>query len=269
MMCPLAILLFLVIIDSEKIMSTSSKESEEVNNEVLEADLEGEQGSLEDVEEEQGNNGSEEVEESTGAEEEGKVVYLTFDDGPTPATGKLLTLLNDYEMKGTFFTLAPNVNQYPDTTKRIVDEGHAIGLHGETHQLENFYGTAQSPVNEMVENQQAVATATGVKTHLIRTPYGSHPHLTHEQYKILQEHGFKLWDWQVDSNDWKLRDQRLVSTTIEQLEKRAHESSHVLLFHDSEITVTHIEELLVYLRDNGYETRILTEEMAPFHFVHY
>ncbi|TPE67156.1 polysaccharide deacetylase family protein [Halalkalibacterium halodurans] len=208
--------------------------------------------------------------ESNAGEQDGtndkKIVYLTFDDGPTPATKKLLTLLNEYEMKATFFTLSPKVKQYPDIANQIVADGHAIALHGVTHQRERFYASAQSPLNEMVENQQTVESVTGVKTNLIRTPYGSYPHLTTEQRNILKEHGFKLWDWNVDSYDWKLRNERFVETTIEQLENQAHEASHVILFHDTETTIRHIDKLLDYLVEQGYETRLLTEDMEPIHF---
>lgn len=258
MIWALAILLLFVIVDSKKTLSTSSMESEQVSDQVLEDGSEGEKESVEETVE---NNDRKNVKEPTNAEDTGKIVYLTFDDGPTPATRNLLTLLNEYEMKATFFMLSPNVKQYPDIVKQIVEDGHAIALHGVTHQLEKFYATAQSPLNEMVENQQTVESVTGVKTHLIRTPYGSHPHLTTDQRKVLKEHGFKLWDWNVDSNDWNLRDQRFVTTTIEQLENRGHESSHVILFHDTETTVGYIDKLLDFLVEHGYETRILTEEM--------
>jgi peptidoglycan-N-acetylglucosamine deacetylase len=198
---------------------------------------------------------------------EKKVVYLTFDDGPNRNSMELLQVLKEYDMKATFFTLAPNVKQYPEATKQMAADGHALALHGVTHDQHQFYATPESPVNEMLETQKTVEDVTGVKSFLIRTPYGSVPHLTDEQRTNLKQNGFKLWDWNVDSYDWKLRDQRYVENVIEQLEKRAEEPSSVILLHENDSTVKHLLLFLDFLVKYGYDTRILTEDIEPYHFV--
>lgn len=198
-----------------------------------------------------------------------KVVYLTFDDGPSSSTMELLNVLKEYEMKATFFMLSPYVKQYPDPVRQMVFDGHAVALHGVTHDKKKFYRTPQSPLNEMLESQKTVKAVTGVKTFLIRTPYGSMPYLNSDQRSLLKQNGFKLWDWNVDSEDWKLRDDRYVTNTIQQLERRRLEPSSVILLHEKETTVKYIRHLLNYLSEQGYETHILTEDLESFHYGSY
>ncbi|SDZ25395.1 Peptidoglycan/xylan/chitin deacetylase, PgdA/CDA1 family [Evansella caseinilytica] len=237
--------------------NTASKEQEKRENK--EAQPQKQQDTL--------NNKGKKEEQSAASGK--KLVYLTFDDGPSDATKELLKILKDYEMKATFFTLAPNVNQHPDTMKQMVDDGHAIGLHGVTHKLDQFYKDPHSPLEEMLENQRVVDEATGIKTYLIRTPYGSVPSLTADQRSILKEHDFILWDWNVDSDDWKFRDKRYVSAVIKQLEARVDHPSSVILLHDTAATVNHISLLLDYLVEHDYETHIITADTKPFHFDSY
>lgn len=99
-----------------------------------------------------------------------KPVALTFDDGPLPSTTPLiLDALREYGARATFFVLGSNAARHPDLLRRIVDEGHDIGLHSWTHAAKMPMAQAQK---EMDDLQRLIEKETGVKSWLFRSPYG-------------------------------------------------------------------------------------------------
>ncbi|MFK2824115.1 polysaccharide deacetylase family protein [Bacillus sp. B190/17] len=196
-----------------------------------------------------------------------QIVYLTFDDGPAPVTQEILDLLDRYEAKATFFMLEPNMRLYPDAVKEMVKQGHAAGMHGVTHNKNKIYRSSQSVVDEMKTAQHTLEGLTGLKSHLIRTPYGSVPFMTPEYREKVKEAEFKMWDWTIDSLDWKFRSQQYVPYVINQLQRPHDESKPtVILLHEKTTTLQHLEQLLQYLQINHYKTEILNENLPPFDF---
>lgn len=196
-----------------------------------------------------------------------KVVYLTFDDGPTAKTDQLLNILDQYDAKATFFMLGANMKNHPSAVKRMVNEGFGVGLHGVSHDKQKFYSAKKAPVKEMTEDQQILHNITGVDSTLIRVPYGSIPYLTVEMRALLEEHAFKIWDWNVDSNDWKLKDQRFVQKTIEDIEN--HEQAGiapVVLLHDKASTIDELPQLLSYLQQHDYKMKKIANDKTPLTF---
>jgi len=116
----------------------------------------------------------------------GKVVYLTFDDGPVPGvTDWVLDQLKQFNARGSFFVLGKQVANHPELFQRIIDEGHAIGNHSYSHP--NGWKT---PFKEYVENF-AKAKAF-VQSSLARPPYGR---ITWKQLRHLsKEHTMVFWD---------------------------------------------------------------------------
>jgi len=192
-----------------------------------------------------------------------KTVYLTFDDGPDRITPTILDLLSKYNVKATFFMLEPSMKQYPQTVQRVVEEGHKIGLHSVTHDKKKYYLNKQTVVSEMVQGQTTLKELTGTKSQLIRTPYGSKPHMTTEYIRAIENAGFKMWDWNIDSQDWKLTDGSFVQNTIQQLTNFKRQEPYVILLHDRETTAQHLEKLLQYLIHNGYKMDVIHEDMTP------
>lgn len=196
-----------------------------------------------------------------------KIVYLTFDDGPTPATGKLLDVLAEYNVKATFFMLEPNMRKYPEALRRIVKEGHAVGLHGVSHKRHEFYRSKDTVVGEMVTAQVTLKELTGVESHLIRVPFGSYPDMKKSYIEAVHQADFFLWDWNVDSKDWFYNDKGMIDNTIRQLvalEKRNIEP--VILMHDRVQTLPYVAKILEYLINNNYDIRIINTEIKPVTF---
>ena len=83
----------------------------------------------------------------------------------------------------------------------------------------------------------------------------------------VNDYGFLMWDWNIDSQDWKLTDGSYINHTINQIQAFASDDPMVILFHDRQTTVDHLEKLLIYLSDNGYEMKRLEPEFKPVQFV--
>ncbi|NRD76451.1 polysaccharide deacetylase [Bacillus sp. BRMEA1] len=196
-----------------------------------------------------------------------KVVYLTFDDGPESFSGDIIALLEKHHFKATFFMLDPNLRKYPESAKLMVQNGEGVGLHGVTHDVHKFYASPNSVIGEMSQDQKTLQEITGVQTFLIRTPYGSVPYLTPEDRKAVDDHGFLMWDWNIDSKDWYYKDGRYVTNVIQQLSKMSHHNGPiVILMHEQKQTLAHLPELLDYLTKQGYESRAIDSTIAPVHF---
>ncbi|KYG29547.1 polysaccharide deacetylase family protein [Alkalihalobacillus trypoxylicola] len=210
---------------------------------------------------------SEDTEELIDIDTEDNVVYLTFDDGPNLATSTILEVLQEYDAEATFFLMEPLMREYPQLVQNILDENHAIGLHGVTHNKDKFYESEQSALNEMLQGQETLKDLTGVHTNLIRTPYGSIPYLTESYRELFQENNFKIWDWNVDSSDWSLTGQQYVDSVINQIEKLDQANiTPIILLHDTAETAEHLPTLLTYLKNNHFTMKKLTDQLKPYQF---
>jgi peptidoglycan/xylan/chitin deacetylase (PgdA/CDA1 family) len=132
---------------------------------------------------------------------DGPCIALTFDDGPhVTNTTRLLDMLAQRHVKATFFVVGENVVQYPDIMKRIVAEGHEIGNHSWSHP--NLEKMPDDKVrSQLRRTQDAILQTAGVKTDLLRPPYGAFSQ--RQRYWANAEFGFKTILWSVDPLDWK------------------------------------------------------------------
>ncbi|WP_144740051.1 polysaccharide deacetylase family protein [Bacillus altitudinis] len=195
-----------------------------------------------------------------------KTVFLTFDDGPSATSNQLLNILKAHQVKATFFMLGPQIQAHQATVKRLYQEGHQLGLHGMTHDINRFYQNSESPANEMREAQLILASVTGVYTRLVRTPYGSVPNLTYDQKVRLNQYGFIYWDWTIDSLDWRYKNSQYVQEVLDQLqmfEKNKPFEPKVILMHDQPSTTNYLDSLITQLKARGYTFAVINETMPP------
>jgi peptidoglycan-N-acetylglucosamine deacetylase len=199
--------------------------------------------------------------------DDGKVVYLTFDDGPTSATDDILEILQKHHAKATFFMLSPHMKERPNAVKQMVEEGHGVGLHGVTHDVNHFYHSKQKVLGEMKEAQKVLESITGIRSVLIRTPYGSVPYLTKPFRKALNAQGYELWDWNIDSRDWDLTDGKYVENLIYQIQSlEGNGATPVVLLHDQSKTAKYLPKLLSYLTKQGFQMKKLDASVEPVQF---
>lgn len=197
-----------------------------------------------------------------------QTVYITFDDGPTAYTKDIIDLLEAYEMKATFFMLEPRIRRYKESVMYLIEKGHQPALHGVTHRLDKFYESKDSVVLELNLTNQTLFELTGTTSSVIRTPYGSYPHMKDEYFHAISENGYYLFDWTIDSLDWKYKSEQYVWYTISQLENKESLKNRpkVILLHDRKSTYLHLEKLLMYLKSQGYQTEIIDYRYVGYSF---
>ncbi len=195
-----------------------------------------------------------------------KIGYITFDDGPSKYTKEIVEILEKYEVQGTFFMLSNNINKYSEDVKLIIQKGNAVGLHGVTHRVKKAYESPNALVSEMKQDNDALLDATGMKTNLIRTPYGSKPYMTKDFRDACVKEGFKMWDWNVDSKDSLERyvlPEKIISNIKEQV---SNQKIPVILLHEKKSTVEALEEILYYLKQEGYTLMPIDYDQEPMNF---
>ena len=199
------------------------------------------------------------------ANEESKIVYITFDDGPTLNTPFILETLDKYDAKATFFVLEERIVMYPEYIKQIIHSGNAVGLHGVSHS-EKIYSTPTAPLEEMNKTNSSLENLTGTKSRLIRVPFGSSYRLTKKQAEHLRNSGYILWDWNVDPRDsvGKIIPEKVLANLKKDLS--ACKGTPVILFHDRKSTAELLPAVLDYLSFEGYVMLPLSEKQSPICF---
>jgi len=180
----------------------------------------------------------------------GKVVALTFDDGPWPGqTDKILDVLAEEQVPATFFMVGKYASRYPGLARRVAREGHDVGSHSWSHPAFREL-KAKAIRREINRGRQAVEKATGHRTAWIRPPYGSMDPLAWEQVRELKVHAV-LWD--VDSRDWSKPGVRRIEKTV----MRQVRPGSVILFHDGggkrAQTIRALPQVIKSLRKKGYQ----------------
>jgi peptidoglycan/xylan/chitin deacetylase (PgdA/CDA1 family) len=186
-----------------------------------------------------------------------KVVYLTFDDGPTPeVTSWVLDELNKYNFKATFFCIGDNIRKYPVIFKKIISEGHAVGNHTFNH-LNGWKTSTQNYIDNTELCQEIIDENRNYNSDskIFRPPYGK---IKTAQSRALLKMGYKIIMWDVLSADFdgKITNEECLNNVIMNLQPGS-----IIVFHDS---IKAFEKLkyvlpatLQYLQDNNYETKVL------------
>lgn len=180
----------------------------------------------------------------------GKPIALTFDDGPWPnTTSQVLNILNKHNIKATFFVVGKQVQKYPQLTKQIAANGHAIGNHTWNHQYHQYSSAAAS--SEIDRTAQLVLKLTGIKTTLFRPPAGI---LTNGLVAYAQQKKYAVIMWSADSRDWRYRHtapQGVLNTVLKDAKPGG-----VILLHDGggdrSTTIQALPQLITQLKKRGY-----------------
>jgi peptidoglycan/xylan/chitin deacetylase (PgdA/CDA1 family) len=157
-----------------------------------------------------------------------KAIALTFDDGPSPATLRILDVLAEYRVPATFFQCGENVARAPELSQAVCAGPHEIGNHSYTHP--NFALTRPAYiVGEFLRAQSAIAEATSRTPVLMRPPFG----VRWFGFREMQERlGLTCIMWTVIGLDWKLAAPRIAERVL----AHAHDGSIVCL-HDGRGTL--------------------------------
>lgn len=198
-----------------------------------------------------------------------KTMYLTFDDGPSgDNTTAVLDILKAHNIKATFFVVGENVKRHPEVARRIVEEGHTIGIHCNSHEYGKVYASVESYIADFEEAYNIVYEVTGVEAELFRFPGGSINAYNKDVYEgIIEEmtaKGYIYYDWNASLED------AVQKPNAETLLKNACSSTLgrrkiVMLAHDVVYETTQcLEELIEQFPD--YRMEPLTPGVEPIQF---
>lgn len=180
-----------------------------------------------------------------------KVVYLTFDDGPSHNTGRILDILDEYNVKATFFTIGNEAEEFVDEYKRIVEDGHSIGMHSYSHKYNEIYKSVEAFDEDFNKVSSYIESVTGTAPKLYRFPGGSSnlvSSIPMENFiKYLNDKGITYFDWNVSAQDAEGKELP-VDTLLENIFKDINKKDIcVVLMHDADnlgTTVDMLPELL-------------------------
>ena len=173
-----------------------------------------------------------------------KVVALTFDDGPNPTTtNQALDTLSKYGIKATFFVLGKNVSGNEEILKRMKLDGHVIGNHSWSHPVLSKLSLDEAK-KQITDTEAALTKVLGSSSKLMRPPYGA---ITDDIRNSL-DLSFIMWD--VDSLDWKSKNEASILTEIQ----REVKNGSIILMHDIHAeTVNALPKVIDYLKGQGYD----------------
>ena len=175
-----------------------------------------------------------------------KEVALTFDDGPTEFTPKFLDILKENQVKATFFCIGKQIEKYPETFKRIIEEGHTIGNHTLSHSNNTGFLSTSKMVEEIEKCDKIMLETGSIKTNLYRPPFGvTNPNIA----KAIKKTRKKSIGWNVRSLDTVTEDEKKI---YQKVTKGLKKGSIILLHDTSEKTYHVLVDLLVFLKDKNF-----------------
>ncbi|MGG1517563.1 polysaccharide deacetylase family protein [Paenibacillus oryzisoli] len=195
-------------------------------------------------------------------------VYLTFDDGPSKLTDQVLDILDEKGVKATFFALGVQAKEYPKQLKRIVDSGHALGNHTYNHVYNELYSDFQTFWDQVQKTENIFDELVGVRPQLVRAPGGTATNFDGYYYYLMDQAGYTMEDWNVDSGDSKRAG--VPVSEIWQTVKVSPLSHEInILFHDGtghDNTVKVLPQVIDYYQNLGYSFATLTTKVKPKQF---
>ena len=198
----------------------------------------------------------------------GKIIYLTFDDGPSGYTSQLLDVLKKYNVKATFFVTG---NGSDEMIRREYNEGHTVALHSYTHNYGQIYASLDAYFADLERINDRVERVTGHRSNIVRFPGGSSNTVSRKSKCImttlaheLANRGYAYYDWNVSSGDaggTTSTDQVYLNVV-----NRLGNGKYVVLQHDSKgYSVRAVERIIQYGQSHGYTFERLEHDSMTCH----
>ena len=203
-------------------------------------------------------------------------VYLTFDDGPSIYTSEILAILQEYDVRATFFVVGKEGDSAREALQAIVEQGHTLGMHSYSHEYGTLYQSLDSFADDFTKLQDYLYDVTGVKSTAYRFPGGSSNTVSDVDMNVfadyLDEQGVTFYDWNLSSGDGGRK-----QLTVEQLVKNSTENipdweTSIILMHDSAEKRTTVDalpdiiETILAMEDT--EILPITENTNPVQHLH-
>ncbi len=203
-----------------------------------------------------------------------KKVYLTFDDGPSRYTGQILDTLNKYGVKATFFVVGTENENRLEDYRRIVEEGHTLGMHSYSHKYEELYESEESFVKDLEKLRDFLYETTGVWTNYYRFPGGSSNKVSQVDLQncisYLHENGMEYFDWNITAKDdtgIRISKDMVVFNVLHNIHR--YEEAMILM-HDAgtkKMVADALPQIIEALLEQGAEILPIDENTLPIHHV--
>ena len=184
-----------------------------------------------------------------------KMIALTFDDGPGPGTRRILNALDAVGGRATFFMVGNRVADYAETARMVAAQGSEIATHSYAHPNLTKLSGAQLE-RELTRGVEAIEQVTGVSPSVLRPPYGS---VNDDVRRASGELGLRVVNWNVDPEDWRVRDADEVYRRI----MRDARDGAIVVCHDLyKETAAAIESAASDLAAQGYQLVTVSEMLT-------
>ncbi len=199
-----------------------------------------------------------------------KKVYLTFDDGPSRETEKVLDILKKKNVKATFFTIGREDDFSKRMYRRIVKEGHTLGMHSYSHIYKEIYGSLEGFQKDFKKISEHLFDITGVKSVYYRFPGGSSNSVNQfpiaEYRSFLEQQGVTYLDWNViaaNGTTDSVTKEEMVNSVLDGVAR--YDTSIVLLYDsaDKKMTAKSLGGIIDRLREEGYELLPIDQNTTP------
>lgn len=195
-----------------------------------------------------------------------KRVYLTFDDGPSDNTEEILDILKKYDVKATFFVVGNTSEHGQELLKRIVEEGHSIGIHSYSHKYSAIYDSEESFFEDFNKISDYIYDVTGVRTQICRLPGGSSNTVSKismaELVRSLNEQNIECFDWNIsggDASGQKLSASAISNNVLKGIDRF---QTAVVLLHDGADKDSTVEALDIVLKELTENDEIIIDKIT-------
>ena len=202
-----------------------------------------------------------------------KTAYLTFDDGPSGNTDIILQTLQEENVKATFFVVGTDNADNLARMRRIVQEGHTIGMHSYSHSYKKIYASVEAFLKDMYQVFNLIKDTTGVTPTCFRFPGGSINSYNKAVYKDIKaemiRRGFVPYDWNVSSGDASTTKYTPEQLTGYVLNGIGSKSRIIVLMHDSsskENSAQAVRQIIIGIREKGFIFAPLDYQTKPILF---
>lgn len=201
-------------------------------------------------------------------------VYLTFDSGPDDNTNTILDILAENQIKATFFVAGNDKPEMQDVYRRIVSDGHTLGMHSYSNQYSTIYASTDAFRQDLQQIQALLTETTGTQCVYYRFPGGSNNQISNADMKefarVLNENGITYFDWNVSAGD------NSAGCSVDDIVKNvvagvSRYKTSIVLLHDGEdqnTTVEALGPLILALRDMNAEILPIDDNTKVIQYLH-
>jgi len=207
-----------------------------------------------------------------------KIAYLTFDDGPSRNTIKILDILDEYGIKATFFVMANSEPEAKEGYEEMINRGHVIALHTFSHNYGHIYTSSEAFFENIEKLEDFLWDNYQIKSNILRFPGGSKnissriyggPGIMNKIAEECNEKGYRYFDWNVDSRDGDGPYVSVERITSNVLRGAKNHKKAIILLHDinsMKNTVTALPNIIKGLQEQGFSFGVIDEYTEDMQF---